>query len=311
MKSLNLINIILFFITLVAGNAINNTEYYEPQLQKQTISYTSYADLDVYYDASQLENKRPVIVYVHGGGWCEGSKDKENYMGTFFQNQGYVSVLLDYRLYPQTEEIDDMVHDIYTALRWVNENVDKYGGDAEQITLIGHSAGAHLATLTTVKSALGMEVNGEILQPFHFKHLIPLNGRHSIDEGETLLAGIDQLYQLSHIPGLDFLALYAEAREHLLVGKSGYDQVKILKGYPDKSINFLGAEKFTFVECDEDTVDPMGLSDPMIEQIDRVVISPVIDHKIYHGDHQYMLNGVMNNDPNIEAELLEIVQSVY
>jgi len=312
MKSLILVNIFTIFLAFLAINVVDaKKKVVEPELVKETIKYSDYGDLDVYYDKSLLKKRRPVIIHVHGGGWCEGSKDKEGYMGDFFQKKGYVSVLLNYRLYPQTESIDDMVEDVYTALKWVNKNIKNYGGNKNEITLMGHSAGAHIATLTTVKAGLKMKVNGKKLKPFHFKHLIPLNGRHSIDEGEALQEGIDQLYQLSHIPGLDFLALYAEAREHLLIGKSGYDQVKILKGYEDKSIDFLGAEKYTFVECDEDTVDPMGLSDPMIEQLKRTVNNVTIDHKIFHGDHQYMLDGVKNDDAKIEGELLEIVESVY
>ncbi|ORX65055.1 alpha/beta-hydrolase [Anaeromyces robustus] len=305
------LNIFIIFLALLASNivdAVKECKIREPELVKDTIKYSDHGDLDVYYDKSLLKRKRPVIIHVHGGGWCEGSKDKEGYMGSFFQETGYVSVLLNYRLYPETENIDDMVEDIYTGLKWVKKNIRKYGGDVNKMTLMGHSAGAHLATLTNVKAALKMTVNDKKLKPFHFKHLISLNGRHSIDEGEALQAGIDQLYQLSSVPGLSFLALYAEAREHLLIGKSGFDQVKILKNYKDKSINFLGAERYTFVECDEDTVDPMGLADPMIEQIKRTVKDVIIDHKIFHGDHQYMLDGVMNNDEKREKELLEIIE---
>ncbi|KAG4108467.1 hypothetical protein H8356DRAFT_3487 [Neocallimastix lanati (nom. inval.)] len=54
-----------------------------------------------------------------------------------------------------------MVEDIYNALHWTVKNIHKYGGDKSQITLMGHSAGAHSATLTTVKAALKMIVNDQ------------------------------------------------------------------------------------------------------------------------------------------------------
>ncbi|ORY74716.1 alpha/beta-hydrolase [Neocallimastix californiae] len=308
MKSLLFLNLIALFVALIAGNVTGNTE---SNYVKATVNYSDASDLDVYYDEATIIQKKPVVMHVHGGSWCEGSKDKEGFMGEFFQKNGFVSVVVNYRLYPETEYIDDMVEDIYKTIQWTLNNIAIYGGDASQFTLIGHSAGAHLATLTTVKAALGMEVNGITLKPFHLKHLIPLNGRHEIEEGDELLASIAQLRQLGNIPGLSFLANYAEAREHLLVGKSGYDQVKILKQYGDKSIEFLGAEKYTFVECDEDTVDPMGLSDPMIAQLERTVVNVSIDHRIYHGGHTYILDGIENHDAEIENELLDIVNSVY
>ncbi|ORY62829.1 alpha/beta-hydrolase [Neocallimastix californiae] len=310
MKSF-LFNTIAIIIALMSFGFIECSIYPEPELLKKTINYTDYSDLDVYYDNSLRIMRRPVVVYVHGGGWCEGSKDKESYIGEFFQKNDFVSVLVNYRLYPETESIDDMVEDIYNALKWTEKNIYKYGGDRSQITLMGHSAGAHLATLTVVKSALKMKVNNHILNPIYLKHLISLNGRHKIDEGDELLAGIEQLKNLGKIPGLSFLGLYGEAREHLLVGKDGYDQSKILKSYKYKSIGRLGAEKYTFVECDEDNVDPLGLSEPMIEQLKRTVRRVQIEHKIYHGGHSYILDGIQNKDIGIEKQLLDMVNSVY
>jgi len=38
----------------------------------RTINYTNYSDLDVYYDSALIHSRRPVVVHVHGGGWCEG-----------------------------------------------------------------------------------------------------------------------------------------------------------------------------------------------------------------------------------------------
>ncbi|KAG4108001.1 alpha/beta-hydrolase [Neocallimastix lanati (nom. inval.)] len=307
MKSLNLISIIALFITIFAVSVEARCKVINPELTKDTLAYSENGDLDVYYDKAAVSKRRPVVVYVHGGGWCEGSKDKESFMGKFFQKKGYVAVLINYRLYPETENMDDMVEDIYDALQWTVENIGKYGGNAKKISLMGHSAGAHLATLTTVKAALKMKVNERILKPVNLKNLVSLNGRHKLDEGDELLAGIEQLRQLGNIPGLSFLALYGEAREHLLVGKSGFDQSKILKDYKDKSVKTLGAKKYTFIECDEDTVDPLGLSEPMIEQLGRVVKEVIVDHKVYHGGHSYVLDGIQNGDAEIEKEVLKMI----
>eukprot|EP00833_Pecoramyces_ruminatium_P012022 jgi/Orpsp1_1/1186054/evm.model.c7180000096646.2 len=303
MKLLLFLSFISLFVVSIFAAAINGTEL---DLVKKTINYTTKSNLDVYYHNPVLSN-RPVVVHVHGGGWCEGSKDKEAFMGEFFQKNGYVAVLINYRLYPETENMDDMVEDIYNALRWTIKNIRKYGGNPKNISLMGHSAGAHLATLTTVKAALEMKVNDIVLKPVHLKNLVSLNGRHKLDEGDELIAGIEQLKALGNIPGLSFLALYGEAREHLLVGKSGFDQSKILKDYEDKSLETLGAKRYFFVECDEDNVDPLGLAEPMIEQLNRTVKNVIIDHKIYHGDHQYILDGIQNGDKEIEQEVLKMV----
>ena len=82
-------------------------------------------------------------------------------MVNFSKNNDYISVLVNDWFFPETESIDDMVEDIYNALHWTVKNIHKYGGDKSQITLMGHSAGAHSATLTTVKAALKMIVNDQ------------------------------------------------------------------------------------------------------------------------------------------------------
>eukprot|EP00833_Pecoramyces_ruminatium_P017558 jgi/Orpsp1_1/1191590/evm.model.d7180000087199.1 len=211
MKSLNLISIIALFLTILAVTVEGRCLVINPELTKETINYTDKNGLDVYYDKAAINKKRPVVVYVHGGGWCEGSKEKEAFMGEFFQKKGYIAVLIDYTLYPETENMDDMVEDIYNALKWTTENISKYGGNVDKISLMGHSAGAHLATLTTVKAALKMKVNGNELKPIKLRNLVSLNGRHKLDEGDELIAGIEQLKALGNIPGLSFLALYGEA----------------------------------------------------------------------------------------------------
>jgi len=234
-------------------------------------------------------------------------------MGDFFQRKGFVSVLINYRLYPQTYELDDMVEDVYKAIRWTLDNINEYGGDPEQLTLIGHSAGANLITLTVVKAALNMIVNGIQLQPFHLKHIICLNGHYEIEDEKELKNKINLLKVIGVIPGHGFLGDYGKARDELLIGKNkdGYDQCKLLKGVNDKSIEFLGAGKYTFVECNFDVIVPKGTANSMMEQLERTVQQIVIDHKVYPGGHNYVLDGIKNKKSKIENELLSIVESVY
>eukprot|EP00833_Pecoramyces_ruminatium_P016693 jgi/Orpsp1_1/1190725/evm.model.d7180000080792.1 len=65
MKLLLFLNLVALFIASIIGASIS-----EPKLVKKTINYTTRSDLDVYYHSPVLSN-RPVIVHVHGGGWCE------------------------------------------------------------------------------------------------------------------------------------------------------------------------------------------------------------------------------------------------
>ncbi|BDI59879.1 alpha/beta hydrolase [Qipengyuania nanhaisediminis] len=86
--------------------------------------------------------KRPVIVFVHGGGWRSGDPDGYGFVGRAFVPEGFVVVNAGYRLgkdgaYPA------MLEDTASAIAWTHENIAEYGGDPDRIVLAGHSAGAY------------------------------------------------------------------------------------------------------------------------------------------------------------------------
>lgn len=130
--------------------------------RKTTVQYRSIEgidpellSLDVYSSATQGE-KRPVVVWVHGGAWAIGSK--EHSMADkvpFFDKLGYILVSVNYRLSPFPLELSNPnrlkhpthVEDVAAAVRWVYNNIDEYGGDRNKIAIMGHSAGAHLVAL--------------------------------------------------------------------------------------------------------------------------------------------------------------------
>lgn len=91
----------------------------------------------------------PVVFFVHGGGWFTGDKDFFGVHRTVARSiarMGYVVVAPNYRLSP---EVRHPVHvqDVGRALAWTLKHVQEHGGDPNRITLVGHSAGAHLVSL--------------------------------------------------------------------------------------------------------------------------------------------------------------------
>lgn len=90
--------------------------------------------------------ERIAVVYFHGGGWTIGSRVTEHYIGRAIAEMGFVAVLADYRLYPFVR-FPAFVHDGAQAVAWLRRNAAKYGVARNRIYLMGHSAGAHIATL--------------------------------------------------------------------------------------------------------------------------------------------------------------------
>jgi acetyl esterase/lipase len=92
---------------------------------------------------------RPVVLFVHGGAWVFGDKNffgLYRSVGQFLARHGVVAVLTNYRLSPLVRH-PQHVKDVARAYAWVRRHVRDYGGDPDQIFLVGHSAGGHLVAL--------------------------------------------------------------------------------------------------------------------------------------------------------------------
>lgn len=105
--------------------------------------------LDIYTTGNEKPSK--VLIFIHGGSWSQGSKDIYKKLGENLAKKGIVSVLINYRLAPQVM-ISEMASDCAAAVKWVKENIGRYGGDKKNIFLMGHSAGGHLSALITMNN---------------------------------------------------------------------------------------------------------------------------------------------------------------
>lgn len=101
--------------------------------------------LDVYVPKVAAD-AAPVLVFFYGGSWDSGSKDDYAFVGHALAAQGFVTVLPDYRLYPQVR-FPEFLNDGAAAIAWVRDNIASYGGDPRRIVLAGHSAGAYNAVM--------------------------------------------------------------------------------------------------------------------------------------------------------------------
>ena len=103
----------------------------------------------------ELSDKRPVMVWIHGGGFVNGSGSAELYDGSQLAKQGVVVVTINYRLgrfgsfaHPLlTKEANGAplanygMMDMIASLEWVERNIAAFGGDASNVTIFGESAG--------------------------------------------------------------------------------------------------------------------------------------------------------------------------
>lgn len=109
--------------------------------------------LDFYAPKNDAMKKRPLVVFVHGGGYTHGDK-AEGYPITFTDGlikRGYAVALINYRLgieEPQSdlnyfESMFRVMQDAKSAVWFMRKNAEKYGVDVDKIIIMGGSAGAH------------------------------------------------------------------------------------------------------------------------------------------------------------------------
>jgi acetyl esterase/lipase len=91
----------------------------------------------------------PVIIFFYGGAWRSGNKELYRYVAKALARRGYVAVVPDYRIFPEVC-YPDFLDDGALVVRWVKDNIARFGGDPEKIFLKGHSAGAHIAAMLSI-----------------------------------------------------------------------------------------------------------------------------------------------------------------
>jgi acetyl esterase/lipase len=184
---------------------------------------------DIYLPTSDAP--RPVIIWLHGGGWRFGDRRLAPDLTRYFAASGFAMVSIDYRLsggavFPAPLE------DVKTAIRWVRANAERYWFDARHIGLWGSSAGGHLAALAALSGESGeiqAVVNG--YGPVDFLRLDAHRGRGSslsadaADSFESLLMGFPIQTQPERVRQASPLAYAHPAAPPMLILHGADDRV--------------------------------------------------------------------------------------
>jgi len=101
---------------------------------------------DVYYPMPATASNQHIMVTIHGGGWSSGDRSSMSGWERPIRQAGYTVISIEYRLTPSVSFIEQ-VQDCREAMRWVARYARDRGLNADAISVMGVSAGAHLATL--------------------------------------------------------------------------------------------------------------------------------------------------------------------
>jgi acetyl esterase/lipase len=113
----------------------------------------SQQQLDLYQPA--LPRKRSALLFVHGGGFREGSKEQMASLCALYAQAGFAAATINYRLapaHPFPAALEDTTH----AVAWLRGQAAVQGFDPRKIVLIGYSAGANLALMVGLADGSGV-----------------------------------------------------------------------------------------------------------------------------------------------------------
>ena len=120
---------------------------------QEGIAYGSNArqKLDVYEPRAEAGglppvNGYPVVVFFYGGTWRDGARADYRFVGEALAARGIVTIIADYRLYPEVRYPDFLV-DCAQAVAWAYREAARYDGDAKRLYVMGHSSGGYNAAM--------------------------------------------------------------------------------------------------------------------------------------------------------------------
>ncbi|MBE7942419.1 MULTISPECIES: alpha/beta hydrolase [Ramlibacter] len=107
----------------------------------------------------------PVMIFIHGGYWRSLDKREHVFIAPSFNREGVCVVVPNYALCPAVT-IPDIVMQMVSAVAWTWRNIARHGGDPSRITVVGHSAGGHLAAmmLSCIWDAYGFDLPRQVVR---------------------------------------------------------------------------------------------------------------------------------------------------
>ena len=152
------------------------------------------AAIDVFRPRASSAAPRPVVLWIHGGGFLANSAADFRDWGVLLAHQGYVVALLDYSLAPETH-YPVPVRQGNAALAYLEQNAARYGGDPDRVAVGGDSAGAQIGS-----QLVAVESNPRLAAAMALTPGLPVSHLRAA----VLYCG---LYDMSTVGGTDFPGL--------------------------------------------------------------------------------------------------------
>ena len=115
--------------------------------------------LDIYFPTTPAAQSR-IIVFIYGGAWREGNRAEYEFVGQALADAGHTVIIPDYRLYPSVV-FPEFINDVADAIVAAKNVIEQRSSDSmDQVVLMGHSSGAHIAAMMAASDPQWLEGSG-------------------------------------------------------------------------------------------------------------------------------------------------------
>jgi acetyl esterase/lipase len=167
MKTRSLIAVLMAIAAFARSSA---TYAQQPPVKLANVAYNGSQLLDVFVPTQPA--KRTALLFIHGGGFKQGSKDDMAIFAYLYAQGGFVSATIDYRLTSAGFFFPAQVDDVRDAIRWLKQSAPDLGFDPKRIVLIGYSAGGNLALMAGLEANSGIAAIASAAGPTDLKALV-------------------------------------------------------------------------------------------------------------------------------------------
>ncbi|KAF9574517.1 hypothetical protein EC968_006322 [Mortierella alpina] len=245
---------------------------------QQNDGWESVADmtLDIYRpNTVQGGDERPVLFYLHGGGWTSGSKQLVGPLLTEMIFHEWIVVSVNYRLNPKCGFPAQLI-DSKRALRWVKEDIRAFGGNPANIVVAGDSAGGHIAAL------IALTANQADFQP----------GFESVDTSVQGCLGLSPVLDLVDLRNYSNHDARTRFIKEVAKRDGSSQSAENLKFLTEHSPTFRIQERgvpFLIIHGDTDTLVPVQHSRAFVNEFRTTCTAPIHYLEVPGGHHCFHL----------------------
>ncbi|PRX54914.1 alpha/beta hydrolase [Flagellimonas meridianipacifica] len=200
---------------------------------------------------ARSKNKKPTLVWIHGGGWRFGNKETDAWFFFHFLERGWNVVNVEHRRGLGTAP--DAAEDVLSVMKWISENAEEYRLDTNKIVVSGASSGGHLAMLAGLVNSVPESHPAYVGDKIRIQAIVNWYGITDIQKIEAYLS--------SQLPNQNFVLNWVQDKEKI---------PEISKKY--SPINYVteNAPPILTIQGDLDTLTPYDQALLLHEKLETV-----------------------------------------